>query len=187
MSGNQDLEYDDVDDALERGGASCSAAECHGFFCGLVCGSGSGDPKTWVAEFFEDFNPRDARQSEAFRLLQALYQATLGALNSPDLDFEVFLPDDSLSLSERTGALADWCSGFLAGLGMAGITDQAPLPEDVRELLGDLAEFSRVDTEFDDEDEQERVAFEEVVEYIRVGILFIYEELQPGKGPATLQ
>ena len=174
-------------DALERGGASCGASECHAFFCGLVCGSGFGDPKVWVAEFFEDFNPRDMAQSGAFRLLQGLYESTLVQLNSPDLDFELLLPDDGEALPVRTEALANWCSGFLAGLGMAGVADRAQASDEVQELLGDLAELSKVDFDFDEVDEEERIAFEEVVEYIRVGILFIYEELQPGKTPATLQ
>ncbi|MCO6411803.1 MAG: UPF0149 family protein [Thiogranum sp.] len=187
MSVNQDLEYDDVADALQRGGASCSASECHGFVCGLICGSGFADPKIWVGEFFEDFNPRDVLQKEAFGLLQKLYESMLGQLNSPDLDFELLLPDDSQPLPERTEALANWCSGFLAGLGMAGRSDQTQLADDVQELLRDLAEFSRVDFDFEDAGEQEQVAFEELAEYIRVGILYVYEELQPGTTPATLQ
>jgi len=37
-----------------------------------------------------------------------------------------------------------------------------------------------VDFDLDDPDEEERFAFEEVVEYVRVGVLFVHDELQPG-------
>ncbi|MEA2079288.1 MAG: UPF0149 family protein, partial [Pseudomonadota bacterium] len=54
------------------------------------------------------------------------------------------------------------------------------LSDEVVELLEDLSQISRVDVELDDADEEEQVAFEEVVEYVRVGVLFVHEELQPG-------
>ena len=44
-------------------------------------------------ELFEDFDPRDRLQVEAFKVLQNLYQDTLERLNSPQLDFELLLPD----------------------------------------------------------------------------------------------
>jgi uncharacterized protein YgfB (UPF0149 family) len=39
----------------------------------------------------------------------------------------------------------------------------------------------------EDPDEEEQTAFAEVVEYVRVGVLFINEELQPSKAPSQLQ
>ena len=50
-----------------------------------------------------------------------------------------------------------------------------------------LAQIARVDFEFGDPDEEENVAFEEVAEYVRVGVLLVYEELQPSNTPPTLQ
>ena len=61
-----------------------------------------------------------------------------------------------------------------------GVPPQAELPDEVAELLGDLSQISRVDFDLDDPNEEEQVAFEEVVEYVRVGVMFVHEELQPG-------
>ncbi len=186
MSENQDLEYQAVNDALQRAAATTGAADCHGLLCGLICASGFADPKVWLAEVFEDFNPRDLLQAEAFRLLQGLYEDTLARLNSTQLDFELLLPDAACSLRERTESLGEWCSGFLSGLGMGGLPGRAQLPEEIVELLDDLAQIARVDFELDEPNEEDQVAFEEVVEYIRVGTLLIHEELQPAVPPQRL-
>ncbi len=186
MPENQDLDYQSVTQALRRAASAAEAADCHGFLCGLICASGFADPKLWVAEFFEDYNPRDLLQAEAFKLLQGLYEDTLACLNSTELDFELLLPDDSCSLRERTESLGDWCSGFLSGFGMSGLSGAQALPEDVGELLDDLAQIARVDFELDDPNEEDRLAFEEVVEYVRVGTLLMHEELQPAVPPQRL-
>jgi len=186
MSQNQGLEYQPLADALQRAAATAQAADCHGLLCGMICAAGFADPKLWVAELFEDFNPRDPLQAEAFRMLQGLYEDSLARLNSAELDFELLLPDPECSLRERTESLGEWCSGFLSGLGLGGLPGSAQLPEEVAELLDDLAQIARVDFDLDDPSEEDRVAFEEVVEYIRVGTLLIHEELQPAVPPQRL-
>ncbi len=187
MSENQQLDYYEVADVLQRASASVNAADCHGFLTGLICAAGFADQKIWVAEVFDAYNPKDGAQAEAFRSLQSLYEATLAGLNSADLDFQPLLPDDEDSLSERTEALASWCAGFLSGLGMGGLASQDKLPEEVSELVQDLTQISRVDFELDEPDDQEQTAFAEVLEYIRVGVLFIYDELQPHTAPTQIQ
>lgn len=166
---------------------SCDAADCHGFMSGLVCATGFADPKLWVAEYFDDFNPRDVLQVQAFKMLQSLCEDTLERLNSVELAFQLVLPHDDEALSIRTESLGHWCSGFLSGLGIGGMPGLEKVSDELRELLDDLAHIARVDFEFGDSDEEENVAFEEVVEYIRVGVLVAFEELQPNNTPPTLQ
>lgn len=180
MTQIQGLEYHDVAETLRRASVSVDAADCQGLLCGLICAAGFADQKIWVAEIFEAYDPKDLLQAEAYNLLQKLYEETLIRLNSPELDFELLLPDDEDALCERTESLANWCGGFLSGLGMGGVPAQDQLSDEVAELLGDLSQISTVDFDLDDPDEEEQVAFEEVVEYVRVGVLFIHEELQPG-------
>ena len=187
MSRNQELEYYDVADALQGASASVNAADCHGLLTGLICAAGFAEQKLWVAEVFDAYNPKDASQAQALRVLQSLSEATLTGLNSADLDFQPLLPDDEESLRERTEALADWCSGFLSGLGMGGLARQDELPEEVAELVQDLTQISRVDFDIENPDEQEQSAFFEVLEYVRVGVLFIHDELQPRTAPTQLQ
>jgi yecA family protein len=188
MSQNQGLEYYDVTDVLERASTSVDAADCHGLLAGLICASGFADPKVWVAEVFEAYDPRDVMQAQAFRTLQKLCEVTFAGLNSPELDFELLLPDDTEPLSDRTEALGDWCSGFLAGLGIGGLPESKQMSHELNELLEDISQISRVEFDLDEPDEEDQVSFEEVAEYVRVGVLFIHEELQPaGASPPTLQ
>ena len=136
MSQNQVLEYQDVANALRRASTAVNAADCQGFLCGLICAGGFADQRVWVAEVFEAYDPKDLLQAEAFRLLQRLYEETLVGFNSPELDFQLLLPDDDVTLRERTQSLADWCCGFLAGLGMGGLPAQDQLSDEVNEVLG---------------------------------------------------
>jgi yecA family protein len=187
MSANQELDYYSLDDALARAETSMDPSDCHGLLAGLICAAGFADPHLWLAEIFEDYDPRNRKQAEAFKLVQALYEDELARMNSPDMDFFLLLPDDEDALRDRVASLGAWCGGFLSGLGLGGVKDESPLPEEVSELIDDFAQITRVDFDLDSPDEEEQAAFEEVVEYVRVGVLFVNEELQPSKAPPRIQ
>ena len=187
MPVNQELDYYSLDDALARAQTSMDPSDCHGLLAGLICAAGFADPRLWMAEVFEDYNPKDKPQAEAFRLVQALYEDELARMNSPDLDFTLLLPDDEDALRDRVASLGSWCGGFLSGLGLGGVKEQAQLAEEISELIDDFAQISRVDFDLDSPDEEEQAAFEEVVEYVRIGVLFVNEELQPSKAPPRIQ
>ena len=61
------------------------------------------------------------------------------------------------------------------------------LPDEVKELLTDFVEITKVDVEDTSEDEQDIGSFIEIMEYVRVGVILIQELLQPVRGPSTLQ
>jgi len=187
MSVNQELDYYSLDDALARAQTSMDPSDCHGLLAGLICAAGFADPRLWMAEVFEDYNPKDKPQAEAFKLVQALYEDELARMNSPDLDFALLLPDDEDALRDRVASLGSWCGGFLSGLGLGGVKEQAQLPEEISELIDDFAQITRVDFDLDSPDDEEQAAFEEVVEYVRIGVLFVNEELQPSKAPPRIQ
>lgn len=178
MSVKQPLDYDDVADELDAASTTMGAAECHGFLTGLVCSSGIAEQKVWILEVFEAYDPKDALQSAALATIQDLYAELQAGLNSPDLNFHLFLPQDPASLRERTEELGAWCQGFMLGLGMGGLPSLEKISADVRELLDDFSRIANVDFELEDS-EEEQVAFEEVAEYLRVGVLVLYEAFQP--------
>jgi len=187
MSENQRLEYYDIQDIVDLACPGADPADSHGLLCGLICAAGFADSQRWLPEVFDDFNPRDTAQAKAYQCLQAVYERTLASLHSEDLDFELLLPDDDASLGERTESLGAWCSGFLSGLGLGGLPEQDKLPEELIELLDDIAHIAKVDFDLENPDEDENVAFEEVVEYLRIGVLFVHDELQPAATPQQIQ
>jgi len=88
------------------------------------------------------------------------------------------LPGDDETLEDRTMALSQWCSGFLAGLGSGGDDTLEALSDDASEALRDLQQISTADVTDTTESEEDENAFVEIVEYIRIVILMIREDLR---------
>ena len=89
------------------------------------------------------------------------------------------LPSDAQSLESRTAALAQWCQGFLYGLGSGSIPDVGGLPGDVGEIVRDLTEITRAGVDDGDGEESNEGAYAELVEFVRVGVQLLFEELAP--------
>jgi hypothetical protein len=84
------------------------------------------------------------------------------------------LPDDDISLQERTQALGGWCEGFLFGLGLMSIETDS-LTEQGREFVDDIISISRVAPTDETDDLEED--YMQVVEYIKIGVINLFEEL----------
>ena len=94
----------------------------------------------------------------------------------------LWLPGDDETLEDRTMALAQWCSGYLAGLGSSGDDSLAALSDDGNDALKDLQQISAADVTDTDESEEDENAFTEIVEYVRVVVLMIREDLRGPDG-----
>ena len=170
--------YDDIQDALERLNTTLFASEIHGTLCGLLCIKNGASAQGWLSETLQDVDQSNLLLKEAIDQLASLVQDTAMQINDPVFDFHLLLPDDDVSLDTRLECLGDWCQGFLAGLSMGGISDLKSLPQDAIEIATDMAEIARAGTSYDvSESEEDESAYQELVEYIRVGVLLIYEEL----------
>ena len=75
-------------------------------------------------------------------------------------------------------ALSQWCSGFLAGIGSSGDETLNALSDEANDALKDLQQISTADVSDTDESEEDEIAFAEIVEYIRIVILMIREDLR---------
>lgn len=187
MTSASNPDYDEVDGALRRADALPDAAETHGMLCGLTCAAGRPDRETWMGQVLSDTDPANAMVGQCRGVLDQLYQGTMGQLNDSVLDFQLLVPADTDPLPERARALGKWCEGFLFGLGLAGVEITADLPGAVPELLKDMSDISRVEFDIDSPEEADEAAYAEIVEYVRVGVLLINEELHPTKAPPRLQ
>lgn len=176
-----------LDDSLIRVNAMMEAAEAHGALCGMLCARGSVELSLWISHVLGEQQNSEGLQ-ELTGELARLHSATLEQLNDSVADFHLLLPDDQDSLAQRVAALASWCQGYVYGLAAGGISEQTELPADSRELLEDFVEISRAgmdDNLSDDEDDE--IAFVEISEYVRTGVLLVNEELQPLKSAHRLQ
>ena len=172
------MEYDACEDALEGVDADISAAEMHGVLCAMLCTRQPVRIRQWVDEIVIC----EGGLGAARHALDALGERTSDALLGSQFQLSLLLPSDERSLGERAQALCDWCTGFLHGLGLAGDTLRESLSDEGREVVADLIELTRLDASADDDDEGE-AAFAELVEYVRVGVMLIYEELMRSRSP----
>jgi uncharacterized protein YgfB (UPF0149 family) len=132
-----------------------------------------------------------AALTNAGKELLKIHETAVRQMNDSNVEFELMLPDEDESLEMRVEALGTWCQGFVYGLAVGGIKEDSELPDDSKELIKDIIEISRAGYVADDEaeldaDEDDEVAFMEVSEYVRMGILLIYEELQPLQSSQTV-
>lgn len=152
-----------------------TAAELQGALCGLLVLNNQANRLTWFQSLFEEMKPGEEERQN----LTALFDETIQALNSLDFEFQLELPDDDAPLGSRLAAMAEWCQGLIYGLGTSGLTDETALSADCQEYLTDVIQISQIDDiEIETEDNDEN-NFEELVEYLRMGLFLLYGELQP--------
>ncbi len=179
------MENFDLDIALQEAEADYNAAEAQAIACGMLVVNISADKISWVKMIFGEIDTSDSahatKQGEAIELSGELFDETKKVLQDSNLGFDLLLPDEDEGLYPRVNALQQWCSAFIVGITMAGITDTSKLPEDTRELIADITEIGTSgDFDLGDEDASEE-AFLEISEYVRMGVILINEELQPIK------
>lgn len=141
----------------------------------------------WFTELLDaaELDP-DAVASKAAQLksLDEWFLATVGSLNDAELEFAPELPDESTPVGARIRALGDFCGGFTYGLGLAlSKRGEKPLPTDTREIIEDFQAIESADAEdssgSESDNEQQEVMYNELLEYVRVGVLLVLEELRP--------
>jgi yecA family protein len=173
----ESIDYDDLERRLESAGAVATPAEVHGLMAGLMVGRVS--DQGWLDQIFNETpDPRDLSVRECVQALDALAVETREQLNDAVLGFDLILPPDDRGLDERTRELAAWVQGYLFGLGLGGAERILERGGDAAEILSDLEQISRAQAEGEGS-ESEETAYAELVEYVRVGVLLINEELNP--------
>ena len=180
------MNYDALALVISKLGAQQEPAELHGTLTGLLCANGNAEAETWLKNLFPNAASGDLLGEEAFDELKALHETSRERLNATGCEFQLLLPDDDSDLDQRVHALGEWCQGFLVGLSLGGISDFKALPEDAREIAEDIVEIARADSSYSfDGSEEDEHAYAELVEYLRVGVLLINEELQPSQAPVA--
>ena len=170
--------FDELEETLAAGNAPLAAAEAHGALCGALAADARFDPEAWIAGLV----PPESASDDALRtrnLLATLVEETQAALAAQDLEFEPLLPDDDAPLARRVAALADWCGGFLYGVGTGGLSlADGDVPETVEEVVRDFGEISRASIDGEESEESNEASYAEIVEYLRAGTQLAYEELE---------
>ena len=142
------------------------AAELHGALCGWLAGGGDPGP-AWLGQVLAD-----ASLQPAEGVLAQLATASAAQFDDRAFGFELLLPSGDVALQERSGALFDWCRGFLGGFGLAA-GREPPLSEEGSEALADLARLAAA-TPQEDGDQEDEEALAEIEEFVRVAAMLLH-------------
>jgi uncharacterized protein len=165
--------FPEIATVLSSAGSAVAAAESHGCLCGALCASADYPIEQWLSEVVPAETLADATSAQA---LQLLFADTVRALRGEEMEFQPLLPDEDRTLEERASAIAQWCQGFLYGFGTVRSRSSPELPADIQEILRDLTEIARAASAGGDTDDDEE-AYTEVLEYVRVSVQLIHDEL----------
>jgi len=178
-------DFDEVQVALEKLHANTDASEAHGTLCGLLMGRQ--DVAKWLGATLENVpESSDLLAQESKQVLQTLFNDSKQQLNDEDMSFELLLPDEDDEFALRLIGLADWCQGFLYGLAMNGEGLLKGLSEQGRECLNDLLEISQLAHDEEPSEETEAV-YAELVEHVRLSVIYLNEEVNPVLPSPALQ
>ncbi|WP_455211922.1 UPF0149 family protein [Kaarinaea lacus] len=168
------LTLDKIDSEIEP-------SELHGAVCGLLCARNETNFAAVRDNLLQSLDNDNLLHKEALSSLTALFDSTKQQINDPTCDFHLLLPEDE-SLEDLVFALGEWCQGYLLGLSLGGINDLNALPEEGAEIAKDFLEIARAGSMYTIEDsEEDEQSYEELMEYVRVGVLLINEILNPEK------
>ena len=177
----QEITYQDVTQALSRVDIASDAAECQGSMSAVICFTGTDGFSLWLGAHLPEVESGkmagDALASETAQVTYDLYQDTLSQLQTGELKFQLLLPDDDTDLELRTEAMVHWCQGFLLGLGYVGISDTKRFQGELAEIINDITEISQMTIGELDYSEEEEQSYAELVEYLRVGVMLLWETL----------
>lgn len=165
---------------LEGARALTEVPEAHGTLVGALCAAGAYSLQDWFGEVFPEGLAGDAEDG-----MQQLHRWTLAALTAGDLQFAPLLPDDEAPVAARAQALGEFCQGFLYGLGSSALPDPEALPPQVAEVVRDIGAITHVGVDPDESEEDNEQAYAELVEFVRVGVQLLFDELADYRRPAT--
>ncbi|MFM7625859.1 MAG: UPF0149 family protein [Gammaproteobacteria bacterium] len=165
---------------LEGARALTEAPEAHGTLAGAFCAGDSFGFQEWLGEVFPEGRAGAAQQG-----MQELYRWTRESLAAGELQFAPLLPGDEAPVAERAQALGEFCQGFLYGLGTSALPDPEALPTQVAEIVRDIGAIVHVGVDPAESDEENEQAYAELVEFVRVGVQLLFDELAPYRNPTT--
>lgn len=172
------LDAEQLENFVNRLTMEATASEVHGMFCGFLCGDPEGDFDQWM-EINEVTPPSgDLLQQEAIEYLRQAFDYTAELLQENSLDFYPLLPDDE-DITVQISGISDWANGFVWGLTQAGITDYNEYVPEVGEFVKDMLKMSALESYELANDNSDEAALVEMIEFIRIGVLLLSEEMNP--------
>jgi len=159
-------------------------AELHGLLCGLLCLDAELDRNRWLTCARAALADNGEWSAQVSDLAAKLLEFGTAQMNACDWPVTPLLPDDDAPLRQRVDALGRWCHGLLYGLGLSETELRGVLSEESWEFLDDVTNIAQIGFDADETGETDETAYAEVVEYLRVGLLMIQQDIQQTAAPS---
>ncbi|MBB1405439.1 MULTISPECIES: UPF0149 family protein [Pseudoalteromonas] len=176
-------DYEEAQLLLEKNEIFVSPAEAHGVISGLLACGLTIDDKEYLGLLSDVFNDGDSFSNNLKQFFGSIYKQVVASFNDEEFAFDLFLPSDDETLIDQANGLVSWVAGFMLGFGLKQ-KDYGKLSADVKEVITDFSEITRLDTTFE-ETEEDSQALHEVIEYVRVSALLCFAELGKDQSAAS--
>ncbi len=122
--------------------------------------------------------PRGAPSRFSTGALRGLYFLTTETLAGAEMSFEPLLPEDAQPLDERAAAPLNGVSGSSMASAPGRSRTCRSCPAKSARSCRDFDELTRVGVGAGESDEENESAYAELVEFVRVGVQLVFEELE---------
>ena len=179
------MNFEHIDQIRQKAGISIDVSKYHGKICACLCFD-TLEAETLLAEAFNaDISSLSSETKKLKNILLDLIAETLEKLSDAEMTFYPLLSPDSKSLTNRTLSLSSWCQGFIDGFGFAIAQETISIniaeQDIIVEIIEDFSQISKLTSASVMNEGGEELAYMEVVEYVRVGVQLIFEELKAAK------
>tara|TARA_R110001592_G_scaffold127070_3_gene338619 strand:+ start:714 stop:1352 length:639 start_codon:yes stop_codon:yes gene_type:complete len=174
-----DSQFDWLANIYNSHGAINHPSELHGIMVGEIVGSLKRTASDWLNQVLEHMgiesldNERHVNVTED---LLGFYTHSVENMDKDSSSFVLLLPDDDYALSERIESLVVWVRGFLEGIAISASDRLQTIDSELQEILKDFVDICQIDTRVEENESGEKEFFE-ISEYIRIGVLNLYAEL----------
>lgn len=165
--------FQEVEEVLHETPLQMHPSQAHGHICAEICTASQNSINEWQKWVIGEENRKNIPES-----IQILYDVSAAQLGDFMLEFNLLLPEDSQSMKARVEALVLWCQGYVTGLEVAHVSEKYFSKTVINETIHDLLEISHLNQADVSGDEQDEVAYMELVEYVRMAVIFLYQELR---------
>ena len=179
------MNFEYIDKIRQKSDISIDVSEYHGRISACLCS----ENLTLEVLLPEEINANDsclsAETMQLKTVLLSLIAETLEQLNDTEMSFYPLLSPDAESLTDRTLSLSRWCQGFIDGFGLVIAQKNISIAQIEQDIIGeiieDFSQISKLTSASVMNEDGEELAYMEVIEYVRVGVQLIYEEMRVAK------
>ncbi len=175
MPDSNTLDFPSVQAILTSESVEAHAAEIHGVLTGLIAAGFEFESSDYIAMVNDMLNNAEGLPVTVKSLVKDIYSDIWQHILDESYSFQLMLPDDDDSITERGHALGKWVQGFNLGFGLQQ-TQNATFSDDVKEVLADFGEIANLSDDME-EDEATEQAYFEIAEYVRISALLCFTEL----------